>query len=474
MSSVWSIRRSVTDKRVAGVCGGVARHWGVDPILVRVGWLLLALSGGVGVVLYLAAWLLIPVDDAAASVMDGLTKGATSGWSREAWVAIVAVVCLLTFAAFGRASFGFVPAVVLALIWYFGYYKTRVNHLTPPRYPPAQRPPDQASPAQYPPAQPPSQGALQPPPSEPFQYPGPATPFTEAAEAWRQRVQDVRGGAPAQAPIPGPAQAPVPTSTQWPVYHPEDPSAAAVRDPASPEQVEASARSEFLAMPDPVGLYAEPTRAEAQPTPTRRTRAGSPAARRLRLVSLVTLGLTLLGLAIADQLGLPITPLIYAAAALLVIGLTLVVATWLGRAAGILPIGLLVLLLVLAASAAVPASRYVHQFGYTSVSQLPTQPVSVDRGLVRIDLSKVELTSDADVAADLGTGVVLIQVPSEANLLVDYRIGEGTVLMDGSTIATGSNLNETFGSPPPGRTGENLPTLAIDLDVGQGMVVIIR
>ena len=48
MSSIWSIRRSTSDVKLAGLCAGVARHWGIDPVLVRVGWALLALSGGLG------------------------------------------------------------------------------------------------------------------------------------------------------------------------------------------------------------------------------------------------------------------------------------------------------------------------------------------------------------------------------------------------------------------------------------------
>ena len=135
MSSVWSIRRSTVDKKLAGVCGGVARHWNVDPVLVRVGWVLLALSGGVGVVLYVAAWLLVPADGATTSTMDDLAKGATRGWPREAWVAIVAIACLITFGIFSSTTtIGFGPAVVLALIWYFGYYKTRVKK-SAPRHP---------------------------------------------------------------------------------------------------------------------------------------------------------------------------------------------------------------------------------------------------------------------------------------------------------------------------------------------------
>ena len=40
MSSIWTIRRSATDVKLTGLCGGVAQHWGVDPLLVRVGWAL--------------------------------------------------------------------------------------------------------------------------------------------------------------------------------------------------------------------------------------------------------------------------------------------------------------------------------------------------------------------------------------------------------------------------------------------------
>ena len=48
MSSIWTVRRSSSDVKLAGLCGGLARHWGIDPVLVRVGWALLALSGGIG------------------------------------------------------------------------------------------------------------------------------------------------------------------------------------------------------------------------------------------------------------------------------------------------------------------------------------------------------------------------------------------------------------------------------------------
>ena len=49
-----------TDKKIAGVCGGVAKYFGIDPTIVRVIWLLLALAYGFGVLAYLICWFLFP------------------------------------------------------------------------------------------------------------------------------------------------------------------------------------------------------------------------------------------------------------------------------------------------------------------------------------------------------------------------------------------------------------------------------
>jgi phage shock protein PspC (stress-responsive transcriptional regulator) len=56
------LRRSANDKMLGGVAGGIARYLGADVTLVRVIIAALALLNGVGVALYVAAWLLIPED----------------------------------------------------------------------------------------------------------------------------------------------------------------------------------------------------------------------------------------------------------------------------------------------------------------------------------------------------------------------------------------------------------------------------
>src|SRR3954468_17265342 len=55
------IRRTVGDRRrVAGVAGGLARHLDIDPLIVRVAFVVLTFFGGAGLVLYIACWLLVP------------------------------------------------------------------------------------------------------------------------------------------------------------------------------------------------------------------------------------------------------------------------------------------------------------------------------------------------------------------------------------------------------------------------------
>ena len=55
---------------IAGVCGGFASYSGIDVNIVRLVMVLLALLGGTGVVLYLVAWVIVPVEDAASAAPE--------------------------------------------------------------------------------------------------------------------------------------------------------------------------------------------------------------------------------------------------------------------------------------------------------------------------------------------------------------------------------------------------------------------
>ena len=54
-----TLRRS-SDKIIAGVCGGVADYFGLDKVLIRAIYLLLVLFGGVGVLVYIILWIIMP------------------------------------------------------------------------------------------------------------------------------------------------------------------------------------------------------------------------------------------------------------------------------------------------------------------------------------------------------------------------------------------------------------------------------
>lgn len=56
--------RSRTDRKIAGVCGGIANYFEVDPTLVRLLWILFCLLGGAGIILYIIAVIIIPLEPA--------------------------------------------------------------------------------------------------------------------------------------------------------------------------------------------------------------------------------------------------------------------------------------------------------------------------------------------------------------------------------------------------------------------------
>ncbi len=60
-----SLTRSTTDRKIGGVAGGVAAYFGLDPVLVRVGFAVGTLFSGAGLLAYLLMLVIVPSDDAA-------------------------------------------------------------------------------------------------------------------------------------------------------------------------------------------------------------------------------------------------------------------------------------------------------------------------------------------------------------------------------------------------------------------------
>jgi len=62
MNTVRRLYRSRTDRKIAGICGGLAKYFDIDPVIVRLAWVLLFFLGGSGIFLYIIAWIVIPLE----------------------------------------------------------------------------------------------------------------------------------------------------------------------------------------------------------------------------------------------------------------------------------------------------------------------------------------------------------------------------------------------------------------------------
>lgn len=126
--SLRSLRRSRTDEVFGGVCGGIAAQYGIDAVAVRVIAVALGLLG-VGVPLYLAAWLLVPLEGD-----PDLELGPGRGWRYPVGIVLVAFALLGLF-GWGSGNFldgGFFVAAVLGGlgVWLLLNGRDRTHPLT--------------------------------------------------------------------------------------------------------------------------------------------------------------------------------------------------------------------------------------------------------------------------------------------------------------------------------------------------------
>ncbi len=109
------LRRSVTDRHVAGVAGGIARHLDIDAIIVRVALVVAVFFGGAGLLLYVGAWILVPEEGTDDQPL-GLDQ-------RSRTVALAGVGVLALIAALGDWAgafwFPWPLAIVAALVVWF-------------------------------------------------------------------------------------------------------------------------------------------------------------------------------------------------------------------------------------------------------------------------------------------------------------------------------------------------------------------
>lgn len=67
MNNVKKLYRSKTDRIIFGVCGGLGEYFEIDPLVIRILFLLLTVTGGAGIILYLVLAVIIPSEESVKS-----------------------------------------------------------------------------------------------------------------------------------------------------------------------------------------------------------------------------------------------------------------------------------------------------------------------------------------------------------------------------------------------------------------------
>src|SRR5262245_8275196 len=119
---VRRLERSSSDRVVAGVAGGLGRYFDLNPTFFRLGFVVLTLLGGAGILIYLAALLVVPDENQKQSIAeDVLARRREHPWPLIGLgLAAAALAVLLSRATiWPAASFGWVLVLLagLAILW---------------------------------------------------------------------------------------------------------------------------------------------------------------------------------------------------------------------------------------------------------------------------------------------------------------------------------------------------------------------
>jgi len=369
------LSRSRDDRKVAGVCAGVSAYLGIDPIIVRILVVVLTLFGGSGLLLYAAGWLLIPDQGEPRSELQKLLGRDGPSRPLTVVVAIMVVVVLIVGAGSifaGPHWLGSGPDIWPLLAIGGIAFAVWYSRRHPPGFPPAG--------AQSPP--PPVPGWVPQPDQGPYATQPPAATMGQGAAGWTSQ----------QAPAD-------------PYGYPGYPGAQPTAEPAEPVPVAPKTRRPRSVL----GILTLSTAAIAAGVMMALHRAGT-----WDMPAVTFLGVLLL-----------------------IVGAGLIVGAFAGRSRGLIVWGIL-LTLATATAAAVPGIDG-HGTGKvswrpTSLSALPADGYRWGAGHARLDLTALP-PATTYIQASLGAGTMEVLVPAGTVVVLDAKVGLGTVkLPDGSQL----------------------------------------
>ena len=109
--------KSRTNKIIAGVCGGLAEYFDVDPVIMRVLFVLLAFFGGSGFILYVACWIIMPKSLSGGEDQGDVAKSRTANTRKLFGIALTIGGAIILFSNLGFFSFLHVWGLSWSLIF---------------------------------------------------------------------------------------------------------------------------------------------------------------------------------------------------------------------------------------------------------------------------------------------------------------------------------------------------------------------
>ncbi len=128
----WAHRpvRPRAGRKLGGVATGIALRYQIDPVIVRIAFVALALSGGVGLPMYLAGWLLLPEEGDQTSPLEALIGRGSSSMSQAQTVLLGVLMFPALAFTFGSGGFQVVVTIAASVACIYLLQKNR-GHLQP-------------------------------------------------------------------------------------------------------------------------------------------------------------------------------------------------------------------------------------------------------------------------------------------------------------------------------------------------------
>jgi phage shock protein PspC (stress-responsive transcriptional regulator) len=458
--------RSRDDRYVAGVCGGLARYLNIDPVVVRVLIAALTVVGGVGLVLYVAAWLLAPEEGQDKNVLEShlplSPRYRTLAWIVAGVLAVGAVVGSGPW--FDWGWIGPLPLIALAvLIWILARPRhgsatadaattdsaapttTSATSEAPAAGPTPDAPstPDNPPPTPADPSTPDDVATAETPPA-----PAPQTPPEVDATDDTTRIGTTTSSDDAEAVGAADDTTRIGTS-------PADDRPTTLIAPLSPTPPPPPSTP-----PPPIPTPPPP------PAPTTRPRDNG-------ALTWLTLGalVAVIGvMRLIDQSGGDIDGPVYLAASLAVVAVGILVGTWWGNGRWLIPAGALLTVTLIGIS-----QLPVWKLG--EIREAPTRSADVlesyemGAGRIELDLTRVEDLQALDgrtIEIDNGLGDVEVLVPDDLDVTVTAELNAGDIDILGRE-ASGADASTQYTD-----LDDTDPDLRLDIDASLGKVEVTR